>query len=332
MDKVIKSYLVRGVVVLALPLMMVGCHRAPNANMNQMGSNQPGCSGNPYLTKYNCSITRIQAAAENGDADAQYALGYMYYYGIDTVKDQQTAALWIKRSAEQGQPLAKKAWSLIDSGSSFSDLHQAAASAAGVSTTAAPGEGDDAPTPNNTIVHQKPEDVTQLNAQTPSEPITKYLPAYRHSTQTGSNKPAVLDTIQNENASSKPQDTTAQNKLTHPAVQITDPRLSSNAKPVVASATAPELSNDFTVQLMASDHLGDVKNFIAEHKLGSQAQYFRTANQGKPWYMLTYGKYASAAQAEKALQTLPHDLKKHEPWVKSLATIEKEVQLKKIIA
>lgn len=333
MDKMIKSYLLRGVVVMALPLMMVGCHRTPDSLHNNMSASAHGCSGNPYLTKYDCSITKIQAAAENGDADAQYALGYMYYYGIDTVKDQQTAALWIKRAADQGQPLAKKAWSLIDSGASFNDLHRAAESAV-------PGQGDDTPTPSNTIVYQKPEDVSQMNSQTPSEPITNHLPGYNPG-HTGTKKSAVLD---NQSGNTDLHDTSAQNKPNSP-VTISDPRLAGNAKPIVAQPRqaqsqtqqpAPQTSvasnKDFTVQLLASDHLSDVKNFITAHNLENKAQYFRTENQGKPWYMLTYGKYTSAVLAENALKQMPQDLKKHSPWVKSLATIEKEVQLQKIIA
>ena len=71
-------------------------------------ANKPSCSSNPYLMKYHCSITAIQEAAENGNADAQYALGYMYYYGINAAQDRKTAELWIQRAAAQGQPLAKK--------------------------------------------------------------------------------------------------------------------------------------------------------------------------------------------------------------------------------
>jgi len=320
---VIKSYLLRAVIVLGLPLLMLGCHRTPSdAAANQPGSYAPGCSGNPYLTKYDCSVSRIQTAAENGDADAQYALGYMYYYGIDTVKDQQTAALWIKRAAEQGQPLAKKAWSLINSGASFNDLHQAAAA---TRTSKLSGQGDDTPTPSSTIVYQKPEDIMQLNKKTPVEPITTYLPAYNHS-----------DSLKN-NKNPAGHDTSAQNKSTHPAIH--DPRLASNAQPIVAKTTAavikqlaPEKNQHFTVQLMASDHFGDVKSFITKYQLGKKAHYFRTSNQGKPWYMLTYGRYASEKQAENALKHLPQSLKKHSPWVKSFAILEKEVKLQKIIA
>lgn len=71
------------------------------------------CEGNIYLEKFHCSIEEVQQAALAGNADAQYALGYMYYYGVGTVRDQQTATLWIQRSASAGQPLALKAQKMM---------------------------------------------------------------------------------------------------------------------------------------------------------------------------------------------------------------------------
>lgn len=73
----------------------------------------PACNNNMYLQKYDCSITRIQQSAADGNPDAQYALGYMYYYGIGTPKDLSAASLWIQRSATQGQPLALQANHLL---------------------------------------------------------------------------------------------------------------------------------------------------------------------------------------------------------------------------
>lgn len=78
----------------------------------------PGCSTDPYLAKYNCSLSQVQTAAQSGDPDAQYALGYMYYYGINTPRDLDGAKVWIARAASQGQPLAKQAILVITSAQS----------------------------------------------------------------------------------------------------------------------------------------------------------------------------------------------------------------------
>ncbi len=95
----------------------VGCIKKGAADSAVSESPQvsaSACAGNLYLEKYNCSLDDIQQAALIGNPDAQYALGYMYYNGVGTVKDEQTGELWIQRAAQQGQPLAQKAQSIIE--------------------------------------------------------------------------------------------------------------------------------------------------------------------------------------------------------------------------
>ncbi len=102
-----------GVVLCAL----VGCAKKTSDGSSVPGASQinaSACAGNVYLEKYNCSLDTIQQAALTGNPDAQYALGYMYYNGIGTVKDQKTGVLWIERSAQLGQPLAQQAQSMIE--------------------------------------------------------------------------------------------------------------------------------------------------------------------------------------------------------------------------
>ncbi len=72
------------------------------------------CQRSPLLQKYNCSLSQVQQAAELGEPDAQYALGYMYYYGVGTAQDKQTGVLWIRKAAAQGQPLAVQAVDMIN--------------------------------------------------------------------------------------------------------------------------------------------------------------------------------------------------------------------------
>lgn len=342
--------IVRGVVVIsltttviALAALIPGCTHSPSSTSGetQTGNYAPACKTNPYLMKYNCSITRIQTAAENGGADAQYALGYMYYYGIGTVQDKQTASLWIQRSAAQGQPLAKKAWTLINTGTTFSDLHRAAA------------EGTDQGV-TDVVTQQEPADVTQMNNKKPAAPISKYLPAYQSSqlepkSQTQENESytannAPLTKYQNSLTKNTTVATTAPSKL--PSKVITanhassqqfndDPRFankasSNNPNNVVASQDNKKAA--YTVQLMGSNKLSDLKLFIAENHLGVAAHYFETQMNNQPWYMLTYGQYSTAQQAKIALAALPRAAKVNHPWVKSFATVHAEVRLQKIIS
>ncbi|OGT25884.1 MAG: hypothetical protein A3I77_01315 [Gammaproteobacteria bacterium RIFCSPLOWO2_02_FULL_42_14] len=289
----IRSYFFRAVIVLSVAASLAGC-----AHTSGSAKKEEACANNQYLAKYNCSVREIEAAAQSGSADAQYGLGYMYYYGIDTVKDQQTAVLWIERAAAQGQPLAKKALGLIKSDAEFGDLHKAAQEK--------PSKTSEQ---SSIIRQQESEDVSTLNTKKAAEPITNHLPAYQQTSQTKKS--------------------------------IRDPRLSANAKPVVASAvretsapaSVPQVSQArYTLQLIGTYDLAYLKHVMASLDLGSHAQYFQTKNNGKDWYFLTYGHYETAAAAHDAIKQLPKNVQDMHPWVKTVASVQKEVKSQEIVA
>lgn len=307
--------------------LLTACQHAPSndKNDNTASGTSSGCSTNPYLMKYGCSIERIQAAAEAGNPDAQYALGYMYYYGIDTVKDRDTAELWIQRSANQGQPLAKKAWSLINTGESFDDLHQAAVK----KVTAAP----------YTVVPQDPADVNQLNVKNNTGSVQKELPGYGKKLQTQNDGSMTTGKLEDKLHDSRlAENAKPVTKLAHGSLAKNDAKstqLASNESFEKTDKNSVKIAkNDkgYTLQLLASANASDIKNYVTAHHLGSKAESYRTEYQGKSWFMLTYGHYNTAHDAELALHELPANLQHHQPWVKSVATIEKEVNLQKVVA
>lgn len=57
-------------------------------------------------------ITWYRAAAEHGDADAQYALGFMYDNGKGVQQNHTTAADWYNKAAEQGETAAQSSLGL----------------------------------------------------------------------------------------------------------------------------------------------------------------------------------------------------------------------------
>ncbi|EHL32082.1 hypothetical protein LDG_5865 [Legionella drancourtii LLAP12] len=56
----------------------------------------------------------MKPEAERGQPDAQYAVGYMYYYGKGVVEDRKKAWFWITAAANAGQPDAKVAAQMLD--------------------------------------------------------------------------------------------------------------------------------------------------------------------------------------------------------------------------
>lgn len=160
-------------VSLALLLGLSGCSSTspePAAWKNQKFitpssfSSSPVCAKNAFLQKYQCSFTRIEEAARSGDPDAQYALGYLYYYGIGVTQDRETGLTWIRKSAAQGQRVATEA------------LHNLSASNATVKP-----------------VTQPPTPTSLAPATAPERPLTDYLPNYgeKRVDTTAASPPAV---------------------------------------------------------------------------------------------------------------------------------------------
>ncbi len=52
---------------------------------------------------YRSAFIRLMPEAEKGNPEAQYAIGYMYYYGEGVVEDRKKAAKWINKAAAAGQ-------------------------------------------------------------------------------------------------------------------------------------------------------------------------------------------------------------------------------------
>lgn len=98
-----KKYFTRLLLTCALTS-LVGCasnsasqqqlHKAENAFQQQ---------------HYKESAALLTPLAINGDAKAQYALGYLYYYGKGVEQSQAIANNWFRRAAKQGHSKAQQA-------------------------------------------------------------------------------------------------------------------------------------------------------------------------------------------------------------------------------
>jgi hypothetical protein len=100
---------------LAISTILVcsACAKSDDINQAQLNSetkniiiNKKQCKQMQFLKNYSCSVNNIEHKATAGNADAAYALGYIYYYGIGVTENEQSAQLWIERAANLGQPAA----------------------------------------------------------------------------------------------------------------------------------------------------------------------------------------------------------------------------------
>jgi len=67
-------------------------------------------NGEGVLTDKKQAFYWYQKSAEQGDAKAQWALGFMYSNGEGVLTDKKKAAYWVRKSYENGYEEAKEVW------------------------------------------------------------------------------------------------------------------------------------------------------------------------------------------------------------------------------
>jgi len=68
-----------------------------------------------------------------------------------------------------------------------------------------------------------------------------------------------------------------------------------------------------------------VNEFLEEHQIAEQAYVHKTRRQDEIWYIISVGDYAYYGAAKDALPELKPELQTVGAWIKSLATIHKEI-------
>ncbi len=122
-----------------------------------------------------------------------------------------------------------------------------------------------------------------------------------------------------------------------PASVAKKPQLKAEAKPTVnknhLAAGSGDLSElkkkstrHYTLQLTAGPDLAALKRAASQFSLPQTSWIYQTEHQGKPWFVLIQGDYATSAQAKAAVATLPAQVKRGAPWPKSFAQVQKELK------
>lgn len=96
------------IIIALLISALTGCATAPHVESSLE-------QGQRYFEKgyYKRSLELMLPLASKGNAKAQYAVGYMYYYGFGIEHDAKAGKFWIKRAADQGYQPAKQALKIM---------------------------------------------------------------------------------------------------------------------------------------------------------------------------------------------------------------------------
>jgi TPR repeat protein len=95
------------ILLILLCSLIMGCTSVQNAEQLQLG--KQNFSGGDYPSAFR----QLMPSAINGNAQAEYAVGYMYYYGLGVTQDIETGTDWMKKSATQHNSSAIKAMRLL---------------------------------------------------------------------------------------------------------------------------------------------------------------------------------------------------------------------------
>lgn len=79
---------------------------------------------------YKRSMEQLLPLAAEGNMEAQYAVGYMYYYGFGAAQDSASGAFWIQRAADQHFEPAVKALAIIHQNNKYTPKKKSATTSA----------------------------------------------------------------------------------------------------------------------------------------------------------------------------------------------------------
>ena len=97
-----------------LALLIIGLSAGCISQHSLMAKDYHHAEQNFSAGKYRAAFRQLQAPAKTGNPDAQYALGYLYFYGKVTKINEAEALTWFQSAAENGQHEAIYALKIID--------------------------------------------------------------------------------------------------------------------------------------------------------------------------------------------------------------------------
>lgn len=98
----------RAFTLICCACLLCACNPSP-ATQSELANGKRLFDGGYYKS----AMKQLLPLAANGNAEAEYAVGYMYYYGYGTIQDTDTGTFWIQRAAHQKFQPAENALALM---------------------------------------------------------------------------------------------------------------------------------------------------------------------------------------------------------------------------
>ena len=285
-------------------IMTAGCTAPPASRGDSADRTAGGTYGSARLLyqsgDYLLAAERLIPLAEGGDARAQYALGYMYYYGKGVLADRERAVQLFRRASQQGNARAAQALKLLKEADPESPL---AAST------------------------DRPPEVTSKNDSTSKvESVKKNASEGDGSGEIAAREEIAVvpqplpETAENDTSrpTPKPQATPSA-AVRPPPIVVADPEpVPAESLPDSGGSLQGRDPDNWTIQLVAASEYVSVQRFIVENGLQDRTEIMRSQRNGEPWFVVIYGVYTTLDEARQALEALPSKLRKNRPWIRKV--------------
>lgn len=146
--------------------------------------------------------------------------------------------------------------------------------------------------------------------------------------------PAPLPVEQAKPVVAEPEPVTQ--PIAQPEVRVATPEPATPAVKSVSTAaigaTAQERTilswkpSEYTIQLLGVSSEKAARDFVAAQANKSSLLVFKSKRQGRDWFVVITGHYASSAQARQAIANLPAVQRDAGPWPRDLKTIHNEIK------
>lgn len=284
------------------------------------------------------AFCHLLPVAAYGERQAAYAVGYMYYYGYGVSRDSVSGLFWMRKAADQFYSPAIKALNVIYFGNRPRCIP--------VSDTILHSEDMTLCCPTNLPMPCPPCSSMNPNAQ-PPEPCPKepIVPCEK----------LRINELESIRCEPRPPCKVApvpppchavpvrpcQKIIRHDEVIESIKGIRKPCKvlpplpppPPLEPVLVPEVikplsdatklsSKTYGLQIYGAYTLEMVKKIQKELNLQANCHIWRSTNQGKDWYVLTYGNFETAHDARLAIAKLNNKTQNLDPWVRELNGLE----------
>ncbi|HDJ1440976.1 TPA: SPOR domain-containing protein [Serratia rubidaea] len=297
-----RQHLMIGIGILVLLLLIIGIGSALKAPTKHESAQQQGSqsgSARDINLSGSSSLTTTNNGVPGGTTDANDA------NGVNTTQPQQPQEISVPPisgtpTEAQPQPQQGGAQQRVDLPGNMNDALSAQQGQVDAATQGMTGSSSTLPTAPATVMG---------GANAPRETTR---PVQSHSAQP--HKTPAKSTSKPAAATHK-----ASSSKTSASASAGKSGAVSGSGGAIQSAPA----SHFTLQLSSASRSDTLNAFAKQQKLSNYSVYQTTRN-GKTWFVLVSGVYASSGEAKRAIASLPADVQAKKPWVRSVRQVQQD--------